>query len=198
MQNQTTNYYNTHAEALKAKYETNGPRVEDVKRGFGLIEKKDNPFVLEIGCAHGREAKEIIKYTNRYLGTDVSQGFIDLARKDVPDAAFKLVEMDTYDFPEGIDIVFAFASLLHASREQMASILKRAHAVMNPGGVFYLSLKLGEYKEYLMTDKLGDRVFYYYEPKDIITLASGLYETVYEDVQHLRGQEWFTIALKKK
>jgi SAM-dependent methyltransferase len=195
---QNTHIYNTKAHQLKQKFSGMDVRKEDVERGLSLCTQKENPFVFEIGCAYGREAGEIVRHTNRYLGIDIAENFIKIAREDVPEARFEVGDIEVDALPSGIDLIFAFASLLHTPSDRMKDVLMRAQKALNPEGIFYISLKLGEYKEFTKTDEFGERVFYHYLPKDIIELAGEGYEVVYEDEQDLREQKWFTVALKKK
>lgn len=194
---QTIKTYNATAQAMKQKFEGIGVRAEDVARAFSFISKM-HPKVLEIGCGHGREAVEILKHTNDYLGIDIAEGFIAVARKDVPNGTFMVADIDTYTFPPSLDIIFAFASLLHSTRESVERILRVAATALNEGGIFYISLKKGEYKEVTKEDEFGVRTYYFYTPEDIKLLAGDVYETIYEDIQYIRGQDWFTICLKKK
>ena len=194
---QTVKTYNATAQAMKQKFESIGVRAEDVSRAFSLVQKT-NPKVLEIGCGHGREAAEILKYTNDYLGIDIAEGFIAIAHKDVPNGAFAVADIDSYTFPPSLDIIFAFASLLHSTRESVGRILHDARMALNDGGLFYISLKKGTYKEVTKEDEFGTRTYYFYTLEDIKLLAGGAYSVVYENEQHVRGQEWFTICLKRK
>jgi len=196
---QTIETYERAAREMARKFEGIGARVDDVERIFGLI-GKDHPFVLEIGCGHGREAAEFLRRTDRYVGVDVSGEFIRMAMEAFPEATFEVADIETYGFPEGLDAVVAFASLLHSDRERVVDILARAHAALVPGGIFYLSLKEGAYPEegFTRTDEFGTRTYYFHTPDLIRELAGPGYETVYENRQSLRGQDWFTLALRKK
>lgn len=188
--------YNATAERMAEKFRNIGARVEDIERGFALV-GKENPNVLEIGCGDGRDAKEILKRTNNYLGIDVSDSMVRVARGYAPEGKFEVADVETFSFPQNIDLIFAFASLLHSNRENVKSVLERAHASLNSGGIFYISLKHDEYHEASKTDEFGTRTYYFYTPEEIKSLAGEGYSTAYEHFQELRGQKWLEIALKK-
>ena len=193
---QTTDTYNKSAEALRDKFNNMGARVDDIEKGFSYIDKK-NPFVFEIGCGNGRDAKEIVKHTSNYLGNDISKELIHIAQEYVPGARFETADVDEYEFPDGIDIVFSFASLLHSDKQAMKTILQRLSKALNDKGIIFISLKRDEYHKKTKEDKFGTRTFYYYNSKLIEELAGDSFKTVYKSEQSLRGQDWFTIILQK-
>lgn len=193
---ETVATYNATATEMAKKFCMLGARVEDIERGFRLV-GKNNPHVLEIGCGNGRDAKEITRRTNQYLGIDISKLMITLANKHAPNGNFKIADIEDYLFPENLDLIFSFASLLHSDKENVQKILKRAHNALNSGGIFYISLKHDEYHEESRTDEFGTRTFYFYTPELIKELVGNMFTVVYEEKQELQHQKWFTIALRK-
>ena len=163
-----------------------------------MSENRNSARVLEIGCGDGRDAKEIIQRAAWYLGMDVSDNLLTIARKVCPEAQFVQDDITKFTFPDNIDIIFSFASLLHVNKYEMKQILGKAYKALNPGGVFYISLKyLPLYTEKVQEDRFGKRQFFFYTPELIMQLAGNTYECVYVDRQHLNNTDWFTIVLKK-
>lgn len=193
---QNIKIYTQNASAMAKKFSNIGTRVKDVKKAFSYI-KKENPKVMELGCAYGKEAREISKYTNNYLGLDYSEKFIKMAQKNVPDVKFRVVDFENYNFPGNLDIIFAFASLLHSDKGTVKVILNKAYEALNKNGIFYILLKYDKYHKETKTDKFGKRTTYFYTPEDIKKLAGRKYKILEKDKQFLRGQEWFTIILQK-
>ena len=194
---QTIESYNKSAKALATKFNDIGARVDDIKRGFSYINKKD-PKILEIGCGNGREAKEIVKRTSDYSGIDISEKLIEIARRENPDSKFEVADTENYIFPKGIDIIFAFASLLHSDKSKIKKIFDLACEALNKEGIFYLSLKYGNYQELTKEDEFGTRTYYFYTPELIKELTGDKYKGIYEDIQDFKGQKWFTIILQKQ
>lgn len=194
---QTINTYNRSALVLADRFNKLGVRIDDVKEGFLYISKK-NPFVLEIGCANGRDAKEILKYTNNYLGIDISEELIKIAKQNIPKGKFKVADVEDYIFPKNIDMIFAFASLIHSNKDNLQKILNEAHKSLCEGGIFFISMRCGEYQELTERDDFGVRTYYLYTPKDIRKIIGSRYEIIKEDVYDLRGQYWMSIILRKK
>lgn len=193
----TVDTYNQAASQMADKFRGIGARIEDIGRVFSFFDKA-NPSVLEIGCGDGRDAKEIIKHTNRYLGIDVSASMIALARTHIPETLFEVTDVETYPFPAGLDIIFSFASLLHSDKDAVADIIHRAHSSLNEGGIFFISLKRDDYQSKVKEDEFGTRTFYFYQPSDIKEMIGDKYEVVFEDEQSFQNQDWFTLILQKQ
>jgi len=109
---QTINTYNNTASRMAEKFNDLGARVNDIKETFEAT-SKNNPSVLEIGCGNGRDAIEIIKYTNNYTGIDIANKFIEIAKENVPQGKFEVADIENYIIPNNLDTVFAFASFIH-------------------------------------------------------------------------------------
>lgn len=186
--------YDRSAKKMMKYYWDQNPRTEDIERIFSL-HAKQNPRVLEIGCAYGRDAEIIANHAGSYLGIDASASMIDLARKRLPELDFRICAAEDYPFDEPLDIVIAFASLLHTKPEDLQEILHRAHRALSEEGVVYLSLKEGE-GMFNQEDQFGTRRFYLYTHQHIIDLAGDGYEVVYSQCKEHRGQKWLNIALK--
>ncbi len=192
----TISTYNKGARAYARKFNEIGPRVNDIKKVFSYIEKI-NPLVVEIGCGNGRDGREIMKYTTKYIGIDLSQSMVNLAKILQPNGDFRVADLETFDYPLNSDIIFSFASLLHSNRTKVKQILKHIHRSLIHGGIFLISLKYGEYRELQKDDEFGTRYFYLYTPEDIKKLAGEKYKVLWEDKQTLKGIDWFTIILRK-
>jgi trans-aconitate methyltransferase len=176
-----------------------GARVRDIEQALQLAGNPENARVVEIGCGDGRDAKEIVKRVGWYQGFDPSVGFLALAKDTVPRGDFVLADAQSYEFPADVDVVFAFASLLHVSKSELPAILGKVHAALRQGGILFVSLKeKDEYTEAMVSDKLGERMFYFYNSTEIEELAGDGFEPVYIDHQVKGKTKWFTMALKKK
>lgn len=194
----TIETYNRSAPALAEYFKGIGSRVEDIDRAFNLAGNPPNPSVVEIGCGDGRDAKEIVRRTQNYVGFDISEGMIEIAQNYLAGARFETADAVTYEYPENTDIVFAFASLLHLDKNESQQVIGKVQQSLKPGGVFYISSKYrSEYSEEIKKDQYGERLFYFYNPELIKGLAGRNYESVFEDQQIIGSTEWFEIALRK-
>jgi SAM-dependent methyltransferase len=196
---ETIRSYDASSEQLAEYFEGIGPRVVDIERGLELAKATDgNAKVVEIGCGGGREASEIVKRAEWYEGIDPSEAMLNIAKSRLPDVSFVKADGLTYDYPKNVDVIFAFASLIHASRSELIEVMAKAVQALKPRGIFYISLKERDsYEEEVQEDKYGKRMYYYYNPQIIGAMANQLFEVVYEDHQHIKNTNWFTLALSK-
>jgi len=193
---ETIDTYNKSALGLAKKFDGLGARTSDIEETFALI-PKENPTVLEIGCGNGRDAEYIVKLTHNYVGIDVAEKLIELARQKVPEGKFIVADVEEYTFPNNLDAMFAFASLIHVPRESLRSIFRAALTSLNTRGVFRLSMKYAEaYNEITKTDEFGTRTYYLYSDKDIAELAEG-FTILKTEISGFQNQKWVEVLLQK-
>lgn len=195
--NKTIKSYDKFSKELANKFNAIGVRVKDVERTFSYI-KKENPRVLELGCANGRDAREILKRTKNYIGVDGSKELIKIAKEKLPKAKFIVNNFDRLEFPShSFDIVFDFASLMHFNKNELTEMLKKISCWLDDNGVLLLSMKEGEYSQFL-SKGYGERVQYSYMVDDILSMIKNDYEMLDLERMNTNNQDWFTMILKKK
>jgi SAM-dependent methyltransferase len=198
LRQETIDTYNKSAKELAEYFRGIGPRVKYIDLAFKLAGNPERARVIELGCGDGRDAKEIIKRADWYEGSDISPALIDLARGYAPEGQFVMADAATYELPDNLDIIFAFASLLHLNKDEVKELLARAANALRPGGIFYISLKWSpEYHQEIKEDQYGRRLFYFYNPEVIAELAGPSYEVVTSFREAHGHTEWFEIALQK-
>lgn len=194
----TVNTYDYSANELAEYFTGIGARVDDIELGLQLSGSKDDIQVVEIGCGDGRDATEIVPRVSSYVGVDPSEGLLEIARKRLPDVTFVKADALSYNYPENIYAIFAFASLLHVNKSDMQIALEKASRCLRSGGIYYISLKeRDDYTEEVKNDQYGERMFYYYSPSIIKDLSAQWFDVVHEDHQQIGHTAWFTIALKR-
>ncbi|OGG62985.1 hypothetical protein A2952_02845 [Candidatus Kaiserbacteria bacterium RIFCSPLOWO2_01_FULL_59_34] len=73
-----------------------------------------NPSILEAGCGPGRESTVFHQKGARVVGVDLSEGLLDIARKNNPDVEYIKADFLELPFPGSKFIgVWAHASLVH-------------------------------------------------------------------------------------
>jgi len=195
--NKTIKSYDKFAKELAGKFDTIGVRVKDVQNAFSYV-KKENPRVLELGCANGRDVQEILKHTKNYIGVDGSKELIKIAREKLPQTKFIVNVFDKLEFPnQNFDIIFDFASLMHLDKKELTKILKEIYYWLDDDGVLLLSMKEGKYLQFLSRG-FGERVQYNYRSDDIILITKDNYKMLNIEKMNTNDQDWFTMILQKK
>lgn len=193
------NTYDKSADKLAEYFRGIGSRSKDINLALELAGNPKNPKVIEIGCGDGRDAKTITQKTTDYVGFDISKELIKLAKSHVPKAKFVVGNAADFDYGHDVDIIFAFASLLHSPQDEVKLILDKASKALKPGGIFYISLKYApQYESKVKTDQFGRRTFFFYNAELIQDLAGEGYKTL-KNWRETRGDTvWFEIVLQKR
>jgi predicted TPR repeat methyltransferase len=195
---QNTDTYNTSAKELSAYFRGIGSRIDDIECALKLAQKESGATVLEIGCGDGRDAAEIIQRVASYEGIDPSQGLLDIAKEKGLGGTFILDNAVDHTYPNQLDIIFAFASLLHVDKDDLYKVFHKAQDALRAGGIFYISVKEGDrYEERVQSDEYGERMFYYYNADIITTIAGDGFQTAYIEHRTIGSTQWLVIALKK-
>ena len=147
-------FYQTFALQFSA---TRGRLQSGVQRLLGRLEGGER--ILDLGCGNGELAQALKRRGHRgsYLGLDNSPGLLEEARRRAGEAAssgLRFLQADLSaagweqalaagpqgETPARFDLVFAFAVLHHLpGGELRLSIARKAHALLAPGGRFFLS-----------------------------------------------------------
>jgi len=129
--------------------------------------------ILEIGAGGGRDAKELVELGYSYVGTDVSSGLLDIARKEMPDQEFYEQSVHDLHFPERekFDGFWASAVLLHVPKSRIDEALQQIKKVVKPGGVGFISLQNGDGEKSRINELHGQQLerWFAYWRKDEFT-----------------------------
>lgn len=157
----TLETYNTTAKQWSEKHAT----VGFWKKEMGIFRTLlPTGKILEIGSGGGRDAKELVALGYKYIGTDISIGLIEVAKRENPHETFLVQSVYDLDFPEGtwFDGFWASAVLLHIPKARIDEALQRIAKFMRNGAIGFISLKQGS-GERLEEDK---RFFAYYSEEE--------------------------------
>ena len=180
----TLETYNATAKQWSEKHATVGFWKEEMGTFRKLL---PSGKILEIGSGGGRDAKELIALGYEYVGTDISTGLIEVAKRENPHATFLSQSVYELDFPEGtkFDGFWASAVLLHIPKVRINAALQHIKKFMRDGAVGFISLKQGD-GERIEEDK---RFFvYYYEEEFRQVLQGNSFEVVQTTVRSMSGK----------
>ena len=201
MQDITTNYYNTNAKAFIEG--TMAADVSNLRERFLKYVPKEG-YILDWGCGSARDSLAFMEQGYRVDAVDKSKELCELARLNlglvVENQDF--LELEAVDKYDGI---WACASLLHASREELPAIFRIAKRALKPDGVIYASFKYGDFEGERNGRFFTDVTLEAFE-KNLpdINRANDKYKLelmenwITCDVRESRGDEkWLNLILKK-
>jgi SAM-dependent methyltransferase len=98
--------------------------------------------VLDVGCGTGMPtARRLADAGHRVTGIDISDGMLTLARRGVPEAEFRRLDVIDLDASFGeFAAIVAFFSLLMLPGSEIPLALERIRERLEPGGHFLLSM----------------------------------------------------------
>lgn len=136
-----------------------------------------NARILDAGCGVGRDARYFKNLGYDIRAFDASSEMVKLSSA--------LVEIDTLHlnfqdvaFKEEFDAIWANASLLHVSYQELEEVLKRLHASLKSSGILFASFKYGE----SMREE-SSRTFYDMNEPLMRKYLNGLFEEI-EIIKH--------------
>ena len=102
--------------------------------------------ILDLCCGTGQLAAELSRQGYRTTGLDASEGMIEIARKNAPDADFVVQDARGIALPRRFSAVFStFDSLNHVmSLDELEQVFQRVFVVLEGGGYFVFDLNMEE------------------------------------------------------
>jgi 2-polyprenyl-3-methyl-5-hydroxy-6-metoxy-1,4-benzoquinol methylase len=99
--------------------------------------------ILDGGCGSGRDALFFKEQGYEVTAFDGSASLAQLAEKHTG-LNVKVGRFQDLSFDETFDGIWTSASLLHIPKEELPAVLIKLKAALKPGGVWYLSFRIGE------------------------------------------------------
>jgi ubiquinone/menaquinone biosynthesis C-methylase UbiE len=127
--------------------------------------------VCDIGCGPGFDTAVFQDRGFNAIGLDYSWGMMQAGRS-AHGMTHSFVQVDMRDLPLGktaVDGLWLCASLLHLPRKDVAPALQNFARVLKPGGILYLSVKMGEDARWMPNPYKDDllRYFTYWQPETL-------------------------------
>ncbi|MGL5767191.1 MAG: methyltransferase domain-containing protein [Clostridium chrysemydis] len=172
----------------------------DMSATYSLFEENLSDIdgeILDLGCGSGRDAKHFIDKGYKVTALDLSPVLAAKASKYIGQQVI-VEDMKDLDYKDKFIGIWACASLLHLTEDEVLETIKRCHRALKKDGVLYVSFKYGE-KNY---EKDG-RSFTCFTRDKILNLIESLdfyYKATFEtgDVRPGRENEkWLNVILKK-
>ncbi len=187
-------YYNINAESFVAETQN-----VDMSLWLNKFESyvKEGGRVLDAGCGSGRDSKTFILHGFSVVAFDASREMCKVASELIGQKVCKM-KFQEIAFDAEFDGIWACASLLHVSYDELPNVMQKLHKALKPKGVIYVSFKYGEGK--MMK---GERTFSNFSEDTVIKLLNESGFEVKEcgvtgDVRENRADEKWINAIAKK
>lgn len=159
--------------------------------------------VLDAGCGAGDPIAKILSENYSVVGIDFSENQVALARKNVPDAAFQIMDMTELDFPEkSFNAVVSYYAIIHIHRDKHKGIIGGFHRVLKQGGLLFLCTGATDLDDDVNEDYLGTKMYwshYESETNKLMVEAAGfeiIWAKVVGDDSCGGGGHLFILAIK--
>lgn len=171
---------------------------------------KNGSTVLDVGCGGGTKSRYLLDKGLKVVGIDFSEKLIDIAKKEVPEAQFMVMDIHDIDKLKGkFDGIFMQAVLLHFPKKEVEGILRKAVQKLNAGGYLYVGVKEkiagGVDEEVKIDNDYGyeyERFFSYFTLDEFKQYFSAVgLEMIFKDVmppsRTARKSNWMQVIGKK-
>jgi trans-aconitate methyltransferase len=141
---------------------------------FCLLVEKQNATIFEIGCGPGNITRYISakRPDFKISAIDAAPNMIDLAAKNNPGVRFSVMDCRKIDsLKSKYDGIVCGFTLPYLSKEDCKKLFKDCAALLNNGGIFYLSAIEGDYeKSHYQTSSNGEHtIFVYYHQENYLS-----------------------------
>ena len=137
----TIGYYGRHAAEFAAQ--TANLDLEPLYQRF-LRRVRPGGRILDAGCGVGRDALAFAERGYEVIAFDASEAMVQLARERMGNrAAVHLMHFQDVQWCKEFDGIWTCASLLHVPKRSFTDTAMRLAMALRPGGVWYMSFKLG-------------------------------------------------------
>jgi SAM-dependent methyltransferase len=143
MENETSSYYDAIAERTADEWYPNNALLPTIQDFLSLLPTE--PRILDLGCGPGYESMRLNRQGAEVVGVDFSPENIRIARDRCPNCRFEEADFRRLDGRWGtFDGVFATASLIHISPEEMPDVFARIAGILKERGKLLVIVQDGE------------------------------------------------------
>ena len=148
MMNSTLKYYENNAERF-----IQDTLDKEMQTQYDVFERhlQKDAHILDAGCGSGRDSLYFKSRGYQLTAFDASQKMCTFASNLLGQEVLKL-RFEDMQFENSFDAIWASASLLHVSKEEMPSVLKKLALALRQEGLLYASFK-HEDKEFIKEDR---------------------------------------------
>ena len=152
-----------------------------------------NPEILEIACGPGNVTKYLLNQRPDFklLGIDLAPNMIQLAKKNNPNATFKVKDCrEICSLRQSFNAIMCGFCMPYLSKDECEKLIADASNLLDDQGVLYVSTMEGDYEKsgYELTSFSGDnKVFIYYHQE---TFLKNCFEKYGFEILQLERKEY--------
>lgn len=139
---------------------------------FCSLVPKNDARILEIGCGPGNITRYLLakKQGFQIEAIDVSPNMLALAKKNNPGIETRVMDCRDIDqLGSNYDAILCGFCLPYLSKDDCEKLIKDSSALLNTGGIIYLSAIEGDYSlSGYEAGSSGDKMYVYYHQEDHI------------------------------
>lgn len=188
-------YYNRYA--VPYFEETAELDMEEIIRPFIEL-LPENAEVLDLGCGSGRDTVTLVENGFYVTAMDGSEEMCRLAEVHTDQDVLHMT-YEEMDFDDVFDGIWACASLVHLTEDEMKSVMKKLVCALQKGGVLYFSVHKGE-----RDGMYNGRYFRDYTKRELLTLLERFEELellniwTTQDVRSGKADgQWLNVLVRK-
>lgn len=197
--NKTIETYDKIAEQYFLRWQDRSPIESHFERFIAMLRAYDlgSSPILDIGCGPGFDSNRFRNEGFRVISIDLSSQMLAFASTQYPGLYIK-ADMRFLPFSDGIGGLWIAASFLHVPKTDVLTTLQNFYSVLQPGGLIYLSLKIGDSAGWNDYPYQLPRYFVYHQPDELDSALKATGFDIIEGWQALSGNTNWLIRFGRK
>lgn len=161
--------YDKNTQAYATKFMHFLPYSQRIDEFSALL--SEGSYVLDLACGPGNTARQLLDAGKklRLLGVDLSEEMVLVARRNAPEADFRIQDLREMAFPaHTFDAVVMSFCIVHLLDQETMDVITRVHEWLKPGGMFYLSFMQGKQAGFETTSFSSEPIYFNYYDADLL------------------------------
>lgn len=199
MDDYTKETIKTYDKFAKKYEENNAVKTEnELEKEISLfLENVEGKKILDLGSGPGNISLIFRNKGFEPLCVDFSGEMIKLCKEKGLNAVQSNIE--ELNLSESFGGIWANASLLHISKNNLPSVIQNVYDLLLPKGVFFIGMKEGDFEGYEFREHYPEvkRYFSYYKKEELEKILRKLFDIIYFREINFRKRNYLIFLCKK-